>query len=610
MENSQFCHSIELLSPAKNAEIGIAAINCGADAVYIGAEKFGARVSAGNTLSDIEKLVRFAHQYNAKVYITLNTILNDEELQEAEKLILDCNNIGVDAIIIQDFGILELPLPPIPLFASTQMDNSSPEKVLFLEKCGFSRVILARELSLPEIQLIREKTTIELEFFVHGALCVSHSGQCYFSQYLGRRSGNRGNCAQPCRNIYTLTDETGRVLSRNKHLLSIKDLSLEAHIPELLNCGITSFKIEGRLKDENYVKNVTAYYRKILDNCLDGKTYKKSSSGVVSIGFQPDIRKTFNRNYTSYRIGNDRDSLPSFDTPKSQGEYLGRVKNIQNGGFILENPVQVTPGDGICFLSDKNVLTGTSIHKIEKDTLFPDEIKEISAGIEIYRNTNHAFNKELKTAKNFRKIAVEVVLGEIENGFYLKMEDEDGNTSRIEFETEKILAENTEKSRDTIIKQLSRLGDSIFNAKKVIIETQQNYFFPVSLLNRLRRETTEALINKRVSRYLRSERQPEEKNYPYPERKLDYKGNVLNQKAVKFFKRHGVENIDFAMEHPDTQIKNPLLMTTRLCLRRAFKLCGQNKPQPPLFLTDNRGNRFKIQFDCHHCQMNIFPDKS
>ncbi|MEQ8225541.1 MAG: peptidase U32 family protein, partial [Candidatus Eremiobacterota bacterium] len=350
---------IELLSPAKDLECGMAAIKCGADAIYIGAERFGARVSAGNSPEDIKELVSFAHRYFARVYVTLNTILTDKETGQAKELMEKLYETGVDAFIIQDMGFLEMDLPPVPLFASTQCHNNSAEKIRFLEQVGFKRAILARELSLKEIKYIREKTEIELEFFVHGALCVCYSGQCYLSYAIGGRSGNRGDCAQPCRKIYSLVDESGNFIIKDKYLLSLKDLNLSGYIRELVDAGINSFKIEGRLKDINYVKNIVSFYRQKID--LAG--YKKTSSGNISINFTPDPEKTFNRGYTDYFFNGRRKDITSFNTPKSTGKSCGKILKCDKNSFYLTYH-SLKAGDGICFFDDTSILRGTSVKKV------------------------------------------------------------------------------------------------------------------------------------------------------------------------------------------------------------------------------------------------------
>ncbi len=389
--------TVELLSPAKNATFGIEAINHGADAVYIGAPKFGARSAAGNSMQDIESLINYAHKFNARIYIALNTILKGNELPEAQQLIRNLYNVGADAIIIQDMGILQLDLPPIALHASTQTDNRTVEKVDFLEKAGFSQVVLARELSLEQIKNISSRTSVPLEVFVHGALCVSYSGQCYISQSLGKRSANRGECAQYCRLPYNLIDAEGKTILADKHLLSLKDLNLSNYLTDLIDAGVYSFKIEGRLKDLDYVKNVTAFYRQRLDEILStSKTKKKSSSGNIFYFFEPNPEKTFHRGSTCYFLhGRTEDTIASFDTPKSTGEYIGKINDVTKNYFtISKNKLSPTlhNGDGLCFINKRGEFCGFRLNKVEENRLYPAQMPMIDKNTTVYRNLDYEFS--------------------------------------------------------------------------------------------------------------------------------------------------------------------------------------------------------------------------
>ncbi|MDD2279742.1 MAG: U32 family peptidase, partial [Bacteroidales bacterium] len=386
------CKKVELLSPVKNLEVGIAAINHGADAVYIGFKQFGARAAAGNSLVDIERLVKYAHLFNAKVYVTLNTILYDNELDEVQALINTLYLIGVDAIIIQDMGILEMDLPPIALHASTQAHNKSIEKIKFLEQVGISRVVLARELSIADIEQISAKSNIELEVFIHGALCVSYSGQCYLSHAITGRSANRGECAQPCRSTYDLVDEHGNIIAKNKHLISLKDLNQSQNIPALLEAGVTSLKIEGRLKDIDYVKNITAHYRKIIDSVLaTDKNYKNASSGKVSLSFMPDPERTFNRGYSTYFANNRGKGLASLNTQKSIGKKLGKVTSSAEGWFEIDGNEVISNNDGLCYFSNDENLIGVKVNNVVGKRIQLNGKEAISIGTTIFRNYDHRF---------------------------------------------------------------------------------------------------------------------------------------------------------------------------------------------------------------------------
>jgi len=417
----------ELLAPAQNLECGLAAIDAGADAVYIGAARFGARAKAGNSLADIEALAQHAHTYWARVYVTLNTLLYDDELPQAVRLAHQLHDIGVDALIIQDVGLLECDLPPIPLIASTQMHNHTPERVAFLEAVGFRRVILARELSLAQIKAIRQATTIELETFVHGALCVSYSGQCLMSYAIGGRSGNRGECAQPCRRVHSLVDGNGAVIVKDRHLLSLRDFNLSAHLGDLLDAGVTSFKIEGRLKEKTYVVNVVSAYRRALDRELAARDLAKSSSGRSSVDFTPDLNKTFNRGYTTYYLHGRAEPPGSIDTPKMVGEVVGEVVAVDRRSFRLApGATELRNGDGLCFFDAEGVLQGTVVNAVNGSTITPNSMEHIRKGTRIYRNHDHVYLRQLEKSQPARTIAVQFTLEESPEGFTLTAEDEDG----------------------------------------------------------------------------------------------------------------------------------------------------------------------------------------
>lgn len=602
---------IELLAPAKNLESGIAAINYGADAVYIGSPKFGARAAAGNSLEDIKALTEYAHKYYSKVYVTLNTILFDNELEEAQKIIHELYEIGADAVIIQDMGILEMDLPPIPLFASTQTNNYTADKVKFLEGVGIQRVILARELSLKQIKEIKSQTNINLEFFVHGALCVSYSGQCYFSHAIDKGSANRGACAQACRAYYSLIDNDGNVLTKDKHLLSLKDLNLSNSIHDLLDAGISSFKIEGRLKDIDYVKNVTSYYRKKIDEALARKDgLKKSSSGKIYFDFTADPEKTFNRGYTDYFVNKRNKGIASPNTQKSIGKKIGIVKSIPESKnfFILESKEKLNNGDGICFFDNQGRLQGTQVNKTDNNKIFPDNLRNIEVGTEIYRNFDISFTKQLASSRTERKIFAQISVEETEKGIAIQASDEDNNHVYFDQEIEKTPATNPEKAFENIKKQFSKSGDSIFKITEVKTEFGQALFFPMSELNNLRRKALELLEIEKLKNYPRETFKLEKNNTPYNQERIDYKENVSNKLSEQFYKRHGVKEIQNAFEVQNDS-SNKEIMTTKHCIKYQMGACEKFEKDPkkllePLFLEDNN-RKYKLEFDCENCQMKV-----
>lgn len=610
MKNKQ---SIELLAPAKNVDFGIQAINHGADATYIGAPSFGARAAASNTIADIEKLITHAHLYHARVYIALNTILCNSELTEAEKLIHTLYQAGVDGLIIQDMGILELNLPPIPLIASTQTHNTTVEKVQFLEKVGFKRVILARELSLIEIKDICNNTNVELESFVHGALCVSYSGQCYMSQTVCSRSGNRGVCAQPCRSTYDLIDANGEKIVSNKHLLSLKDLNLSENIEDMLDAGITSFKIEGRLKDLTYIKNVVSYYRQEIDHILLQKTaYQKSASGTITHHFVADPAKSFNRGFTPYFIHGRKEKTGSYLTQKSLGKRIGTISETGSNWFSLLNGEELANGDGICFFGRDNKLVGTSINKVLDTKIFPKDMGELQVGIEVYRNHDQQFKKLLEKEVCQRKIEVKLWLNEYEQGFQLTGIDEDGTEAVVQVASQKVLADRVDLAREQTMKQLSKWGNTVFSSTNITIEKPSVYFIAASVLNQLRRELAEQLKEKRINEY-----QPERivfhhTSEPYPTEHVTYKENILNNLAEQFYKRHGVKTMEPAFETLKS-FENKTVMTTKHCIRYQMDACPIHQQstvrfEEPLYLKDNN-HMYRLQFDCKACVMNVIIEK-
>ena len=600
---------IELLSPAKDLNCGIEAINHGADAVYIGAPKFGARAAAGNSLEDIRELCEYAHLYEARIYVTLNTILKEDELEEAERMIWDLWRVGTDALIIQDMGITRLNLPPIPLHASTQTDNRTPEKVRFLEAAGFTQVVLARELSLNEIRRISEATTVPLEVFVHGALCVSYSGQCYLSAALSGRSANRGECAQYCRLPYTMVDATGTEIVTHKHLLSLKDMNRSDQLEALLDAGVSSLKIEGRLKDVGYVKNITAYYRKKLDAVLSRRPeYRRASAGRSTYTFEPVAEKSFNRGFTPFLLEGRTADITAFNTPKSLGEPVGMVKEIKGNSFTVAGLKQLNNGDGLVFFNRKGELEGFRVNRVEANRVFPLDMPQLAPKTPLYRNFDQAFDKLLAKPSAERKLSVEIEFLDNPFGFTLCMEDETGARIMLTEPFAKELARR--EQQDNIRTQLSKLGNTPFEASKVVVGLSENWFVPSSLLADMRRRGVEMLLEARRARYPREtvKRVQPSVSIPFPERQLTYLGNVANGKARSFYQDHGVEQIDPAFELSPR--KDVPLMFTKHCLRYSMGWCPtyQKDKSPykePYYLL-YKDTRLRLQFDCKHCQMLVF----
>ena len=591
---------IELLSGVKNLEIGKAAINAGADAVYIGAHKFGARVNANNNLKDIEELTKYAHKFDVKVYVVLNTILYDKELKEVQEIIDKLNSFNIDGLIIQDFGILELNLHYIPIIASTQMHNIDIEHIKFLEEVGFKRVILGRELTIEEIKEIKNQTSIELECFIHGALCVSYSGRCYMSEHLAKKSGNRGECIQPCRLPYSLVDSTGKVLIENKYLLSLKDLSSENDIESLIDAGITSFKIEGRLKDIDYVSNVTYFYRKKIDEI----TKKKSSLGEIFSDIEPDIEKTFNRSFTDYfRHGRQKDIL-ALNSPKSLGKLIGEVKEVSKDYFVLSKKNNLISGDGICFFDKNNDLKGSNVVRVEGEKIFLNEKQDLRLKDKIYRNYDLQFDKNIRAKEAFkRKIGLKVVFRETQKGFFVSFSNSENIISK-EVEIKKDFSLNKEKAIENIKTQFSKLGNSDFYLKEIKIDFYNKpLFIPSSLLNNLRRELIEEINSSYI--YKREERElKKDSKIKYYLDKLSYEYNISNKLAENFYKKHGVKKIDKAFE-----IKGgDKLMTTKHCLKYFLGQCQKQDLKEPLYLINEKGQRFLLKFDCKKCQMEIYKN--
>jgi putative protease len=602
---------LELLAPAGTADIGIAAVDHGADAVYIGAPKFSARANAGSSMADIERLTGYAHRFKARVYLALNTILTDGEIPEAESLIRSAWEAGVDGLIFQDTGLLELDLPPIPLIASTQMHNTTPERVKFLEDAGVERVILARELSLDEIRAIRDKTAVELECFVHGALCVSYSGQCYMSQAAFGRSGNRGVCAQPCRLKYTLKDGEGNAVVSGKHLLSLKDFSLVDRLRDLADAGVTSFKIEGRYKDESYVKNVTAAYRLALDRLMaDDPSYMPASSGHVNFSFEPDLSRTFNRGYTTYFLDGPDLKLRqgALDSPKSVGAPVGTVVRIENGGFVLSGE-PVHNGDGMCFVSRTGELCGFRVERVENGRIVPNSLKGLEKGTALFRNRDHEFLKLLNGKTAERRIRMSMAFRQEKNTVRLSVSDEDGHSADVVMAASGDAANQPEKMADRIREQLGRTGTTMFAVDELAIDIRYPGFLPVSLINELRRDVLDRLAAERENGYTRTTRMnPSSISPVYPEKSVDFRANISNRLARSFYEGHGAHVAEDALETGGSPAGKPL-MTTRYCIRREIGACLMDRnrrldPRPPLILTDGKRS-WTLEFDCKRCRMSL-----
>ena len=599
---------IELLAPAKNLECGIAAIDHGADAVYIGAPKFGARAAAVNSLEDIAALVEYAHLYNARIYVTVNTILKDEELQETEKMIWALFRAGVDALIVQDMGITGLNLPPIPLHASTQMDNRTVEKVRFMADAGFRQVVLARELSLREISKIHEACPdVPLEIFVHGALCVSYSGQCYVSQACFGRSANRGECAQFCRLPFSLVDAEGRVIVKDKHLLSLKDLNQSDELEALLDAGASSFKIEGRLKDVSYVKNVTAAYRRKLDAIFARrKEYVRASSGSCRYAFNPQLDKSFSRGFTHYYLHGRTKDVFSFDTPKSLGEEMGTMKEARGNYLTVAGLKSFNNGDGVCYIDEQGRLQGFRINRVEGNKLYPQEMPRIKPRTVLYRNFDQEFEKILARKSSERRIAVSVRLTDTPFGFALTLTDEDDNSVTLSLAREKEPARTPQE--ENLKTQLAKFGNTPFEAVRIDIDFAGNWFLPASVLADFRRQAVEKLISARRINYRRELFVLKPTAHAFPQSTLTYLGNVMNAQAVSFYAGHGVASIAPAFERAPAE--KAVLMFCKHCLRYSMGWCPvhQRERSPyrePYYLVSTDGKRFRLEFDCKNCQMKV-----
>ncbi|MFM9988006.1 peptidase U32 family protein [Flavobacterium sp.] len=604
---------IEILAPAKNLVQGMAAINAGADAVYIGAPLFGARSNATNSIEDIAEMVTYAHLFKAQVFVVINTILYENELEPCRQLIHQLYTIGVDALIVQDMSIMEMDIPPIVIHASTQANNRDPKHVKFLKDAGMQRVVLARELNLDQIREISEATDVELEFFVSGALCVSFSGNCYMSIAGGERSANRGSCAQNCRLPYNLTDGTGKTLIENSHLLSIKDLDLSDQLPNLIEAGVTSFKIEGRLKDMVYVKNNTSYLRKKLDAFLENNdTFQKASSGRTFYNFEAEMDRSFNRGYTDYFVNKRKEKIGNWESPKSQGQVIGKLIEIKANGYVIENYEKLNNGDGLYFINEQGEADGTQVNIIINNIVVPNTFKPLAIGTMIYRNSDAEFNKMVEKENSVvRKIGVTLQFTETLEGFQLLAIDEDGHQSVATLPIEKELAKNEASTIPNIKTNLAKTGNTPFIVDDIQVNFSNNWFLPISKVNEIRREALEQLIDIRVNDYHREEFQITKTDHPYPVEKLDFTYNVSNHLAKAFYKRHGVTEIEKAFELQWDPGK-ARVMTTKYCVKYELGKCARfqretmgEKVVEPLTLTHGE-NAYKLKFNCKPCEMEIW----
>jgi putative protease len=633
---------LELLAPARDADIGIEAVNHGADAIYIGGPGFGARSSADNSVSDIARLVRYAHRFNSRIFVTMNTILRDDELEGARKLAWQLYDAGADALIIQDMGLLEIDLPPIQLHASTQTDIRTPEKARFLQDVGLSQIVLARELTLPQIAAIRAETTCTLEFFVHGALCVAYSGQCYISHAHTGRSANRGECSQACRLPYQVVDDKGRFVAHDKHVLSMKDNNQSENLAALVDAGIRSFKIEGRYKDMAYVKNITAHYRKLLDELIEDRQYSdrpgqfplaRASSGSTTFTFTPDPNQNFNREFTDYFVQGRKEDIGAFDSPKNPGQSIGYVTQVGPNWVELETTGAATVlhnGDGLCYYDLQKELMGLAINRAEavgkpkpdgtqqRWRVFPKDdmagLKDLRKGTQVNRNRDMNWVRVLDKKSSDRRIGVWGVLSRTARGITLAYTDEDGCVGEAHANTPHEQGKDAAATDTTNRTQIAKLGSTIFVALDVDLTRASGLFLPASLLNTLRRDAIEDLEASRTLALRRLPRAtPVEPPVHYPQDTLSYLANVHNQAARAFYARHGVKVIDAAYE-ANEELGEVSLMITKHCVRFSLSLCpkqakgvvgvqGQVKAEPLQLI--NGKEKLTLRFDCKPCEMHV-----
>ncbi len=601
-------NTLELLSPAGSADIGIAAINHGADAVYIGAPAFGARAAAGNSLADIERLVRHAHFFHARVYIAINTILKDTELKQAVALCHQLYNLGADALIIQDMGLLECDLPPIPLHASTQMDNRSAEKVAFLESIGFQQVVLARELSLEQIKTISSKTSVVLECFIHGALCVSYSGQCYISEVMAGRSANRGECAQFCRHKFDLRRKNGEILQQDSYLLSLQDLNLSGKLEALSSAGVRSFKIEGRLKDKNYVKNVTAAYRKELDTLLTNGNFSAASSGQCRFSFTPDPEKSFHRGRTDYFLTRKRNAAAEIRSPKATGAFVGTVAKTAGKVIYLQEKAKLAAGDGLCCFIN-NQLCGFRVNRVDGDNIIVKEHFPCPPGTKLYRNIDSSFTRALQQSISPRKLALELHCLQQQENLRLIITDEDGISSTTSIQITLEEAKQPQQGQKAAYKQLVKTGGTPFLITKTTVTLEGNPFLSAANLNHLRRLALDNHHRQRLANYIRKHADFTPSSIPWIRDTISTLDNIGNKRTIDFFRRHRAKcTKDVPQLRPQQTPKLPL-MQTRYCIKFQLGICPQTHGKKgiadtSLILSDRQGE-YELFFHCNRCEMTL-----
>ncbi|QIX98050.1 U32 family peptidase [Cedecea sp. FDAARGOS_727] len=613
-------NQLELLSPARDTAIAREAILHGADAVYIGGPGFGARHNAGNSLQDLAELVPFAHRYGAKIFVTLNTILHDDELEPARSMIIDLYEAGIDALIVQDMGVLEMDLPPIELHASTQCDIRSVEKAKFLSDAGFSQIVLARELNLQQIAAIHQDVDATIEFFIHGALCVAYSGQCNISHAQTGRSANRGDCSQACRLPYTLKDDQGRVVAYEKHLLSMKDNDQSANLAALVDAGVRSFKIEGRYKDMSYVKNITAYYRQLLDELMEGRSdLTRASAGVTSHYFIPSPDKTFHRGSTDYFVNERKIDIGAFDSPKFVGLPVGEVLKVSKDHLDVNTTDTLTNGDGLNVLIKREIVgfrantvekTGKNQYRIWPNEM-PDMLKKLRANHPLNRNLDHNWQQALLKTSSERRVAVDIELSGHQQQLVMKVTSEEDVSVTQTLDGQFDVANNPQKAFDSLRDGLTKLGQTMYSSRAVNIMLAEALFVPNAQLNQLRRDAIEQLTEARLQSYKRGSRKPVSVPPPvYPDSHLSFLANVYNHKAREFYHRYGVQLIDAAYEAHEEKGEVPV-MITKHCLRFAFNLCpkqakGNIKSWKATPMQLVHGDEvLTLKFDCRPCEMHV-----
>lgn len=593
---------IELLAPAKDYEAAVAAVDYGADALYIGGSRFGARQAATNAVEEIARVVAYAHRYGVRVYATMNTLVWDSELAEAEREARRLLDAGVDALIVQDMAYCRMGLE-CELHASTQVQVRTPEVAQFLSEAGFARVILERSLSLDEIRDICRSTSAEVECFVHGAICVGYSGRCFLSRSISSRSGNRGACSQPCRLKWNLTDGKGKTYLKEKHLLSVQDLSLKNRLGELLDAGVTSFKIEGRLKDTAYIKNVVAAYRAALEAELKKRPHlKRASVGESATSFVPDTAKSFTRGESHYFLDGKRRGVASFDTPKAVGEMVGRIVSADRRSWRVETSKSLAAGDGVCLMTSEG-LYGTNLNAVEGDRLFPNKPIAVPAGTPLYRNYDHLFHKQLAADRTRRVIPTEAWVACTEQGISLRLRDAEGVGRIVERTITLEPAQNGAKNSDSIRRQVMRSGDTIFRIEQVSVAGEE-WFAPASVVAELRREGLEQLLEQRMH-LPREKRLFKEHDARYPHTTLTAEENVTNRLSEQFYRDHGVERVVEPLELSPTTV-GARVMQSAYCLRRELGECLKERPRlrGDLYL-EAVGHRYRLEFDCKRCEMNL-----